>query len=585
MGTIARRMVIDLGIRIEMRDGVGLIADVYRPAEDGKWPVILLRCPYDRQDPGMGSLVIVDPAWLARHGFAVVVQDVRGRGESEGEFDIGNQEIDDGYDTIEWAATQPWSTGAVGIYGSSYMGFTAYQAAGCGSPHLKAAVAIMGSPRDLTIRQDGGVFQACFYTWYTYLTELMTVSRKDLDPAIKGDLMGRMIAKLMDPVAASATLPLSELDVISDEELAPSWKVWLREPNTGTILRKPGVGSHLRLGDAALLHISGYRDFQSNQAFELATNLAPNPLHRFIAGPWTHRGPYSGSTGAKEFPGTSTPAGPLGWGPLLAAWFDIHLRGGTGADFPLGMAWLQGDPVRYYVEGEDRWAEAPSWPPAAVPREWELTSSGQACSAHGDGILLAPGTTAQTVGHDSFVADPHNPFPSCGGAMGIPEEGPEGVQDQRAVDYREDVLVYTSEVLNAPVSIVGTPQLVLQFSTNVPDADICVTLVDVDPLGFAGNVAFGAQRTRYREGSTSDWLEPGKVEEITVTLHNTAHVFKAGHRIRMMIAGASYPRLGRNLHTRTVPEMGTMAEAVTAVHAVHTGPILRSRLVLNEVVV
>jgi putative CocE/NonD family hydrolase len=576
-------MVVDIGVTIPMRDGVETVADVYRPAAEGRWPVVMTRCPYDRSDPHMGSMVIVDPAWLARHGFAVIVQDTRGRGESDGEFDPFFQEIDDGYDTVEWAAVQPWSTGAVGIYGASYMGIAAYQAVASRAPHLRAAVAFVGTPQ-MSMRTLGGPLSAVSSAWYGLLLVLETVRRRPMDPDAKASLMGRIIGMMMDANATGSILPLTDVDVLSDPELAPFWREWLREPNVARQSATPTLGTDpTRVGDVALLQVTGYRDFIADGAFRLASALAHHPKHRLIAGPWTHRGPYQGSTGARELPGTSSPAGPLGWGPLLAAWFDIHLRGGTGAAHPGGLMWLGDGPIRYYVEGENRWASAASWPPPTVMREWALSSEGDARSAHGNGRLLPPGSAPSAERADRFDADPRNPFPTCGGGMQIPEQGPEGIQDQRAVDHRDDVLVYTSDVLTSAVEIAGRPRVAVSFSSTAPDADICITLVDVEPDGFAYNVADGAQRTRYRRGGNADWLEPGTVTEVEVPLHDTAHVFRPGHRIRVMIAGASYPRLSRNLHTKTVPELGTVEEAVIATHAVHHGGAQRSRLLLPQV--
>ncbi|MGE4404319.1 CocE/NonD family hydrolase [Pseudomonas sp.] len=574
------RMVVELGVTMKMRDGVEIVADVYRPAQ-GQWPAVLARCPYDRQDPAVGSMVIMDPAWLARQGYAVIVQDTRGRGESGGAFDPVYQEVEDGYDSVEWAAAQPWCSGEVGIYGSSYLGIATYQAAGAKPPHLKAAVAFVGGTRPMGRHLNGNVFDATFVTWYAYLTTLMTVMRADIEDARKQDLVGRILTALADPVATASCLPLDKLDVISDPELAPFWFECLQEPNTSEDARVPLLADHNDIGEVALLHIAGYRDFLSADGFALAQALADNPRHRFIAGPFTHRGVYSGFTGSRELPGTSTPAGPLGWGPIIAAWFDIHLKGGTGATHPIGLPWLIGPSVRYYLEGENRWEGTESWPPATSATEWLLSSQGNARSSSGDGRLMQPGQAGSDEATVTFVADPHAPFPSCGGAMGIPEQGPEGIQDQRLVDHRDDVLVFTSDILDAPVTIAGKQELRLRFSSSAPDADICVTLVDVEPNGFAYNVAEGFQRTRYRNGGTSDWLSEGEPVELAVQTHDTAYVFKPGHRIRVMVAGACYPRVSRNLHTTTRPELGTMEEAVAATHRVHLGG-MGSRLVLNR---
>jgi len=576
-----RRMIVDIGVEVPMRDGVNLAADVYRPSEEGQWPTLLLRLPYDRSDPLMGSQRLVDPAWLARQGFAVVVQDTRGCGESEGDFNIIYQEVNDGYDTVEWAAAQPWSTGKVGIYGPSYMGITSYQAVASQPPHLCAAVAFIGSTKSLADRPNGDAFELSFYSWFACAMTMGQIAKSDLDPAIKADLQGRLMAQITNPDGLSKTLPVSSIDVISDKSLAPLWHEMLEEPGTREI-RGPLMGYEPKIGNVALLHVCGYRDFVADHAFKLASTFPSGERHRFIATPFAHRGPYTGFTGARELPETSSPSGPLGWAPLIAAWFDIHLRGGTGEAYPTAQPWLQGDPVRYYLEGENRWENAKNWPPETTAREWHLASDGDARSSPGNGRILAPGETASQEGADQFTADPMNPFPTCGGPLGIPTQGQEAIQDQRLVDGRDDVLVYTSDVLTEPVKIAGHQQLALQFSSSAPDADICVTLVDVEPEGFAYNVCDGVQRCRYRNGGTTDWLEAGKTQEVTVTLHPTAHVFKPGHRIRVMIAGANFPRFSRNLHTKTVPEFATAEEAVAADHKVHHGPSVHSRLILNQ---
>ncbi|MEL0252115.1 MAG: CocE/NonD family hydrolase, partial [Novosphingobium sp.] len=255
-GQPRQQMIVDIGVRMALRDGVELACDVYRPHADGQWPVILHRNAYDRTDPGMGSMVIVDPAWLARQGFVVVVQDTRGRGESEGEFDPVFQEVDDGYDTVEWAAAQPWSNGAVGIYGSSYMAISTYQAVAAKPPHLRAAVAFVGTPKAASTRINGGMFSATFMPWWAYLTALMTVIRAEIDPAKKADLVGRTLSGLLDPVATASRFPLSTADVISNEEVGNFWQELLAEPGKECAPRAPLLGDHPDIGEVALLHIT-----------------------------------------------------------------------------------------------------------------------------------------------------------------------------------------------------------------------------------------------------------------------------------------------------------------------------------------
>lgn len=572
------KFVVDFAVETRMRDEVRLMADVYRPAGEGRWPVIIQRNPYDRTDAGMGSMVIVDPAWLARQGFAVVIQDTRGRGESDGDWDVYREDVDDGYDTVEWAASQPWSNGSVGIYGSSGMGVTTYKAVAARPPHLKAAVAIVSGP-DLEVRSPGGPFELSFMTWYG-LAMAVDIAKRLKDPAAGGALIKSVLTGMGRLPEIWNSLPLNEIDGISDPDVVPYWNEWVRtERGDPDWYRGASLSRDPSPGDVALLQIGGYRDFIGAGMFKVAQALAGNPKHRFIAGPWTHRGVYSGATGARELPETSSPAGPVGWGPVLAAWFDIHLRGGDGSGYPLGMPWLQGDPVRYYIEGRNEWANTPSWPPPGVTREWLLTSDGDARSSAGNGSLSTGAPTA--AGSDTFRADPHDPFPTCGGSLGLPFQGPDGIQDQRAVDGRSDLLVYTSEPLDSAVTIAGAPELVLHVDSSAPDADLHAKIVDVEPDGFAYNISEGALRARYREGGNDAWLTPGTPQELRVPLHDTAYTFRPGHRIRVMVSGANFPHFSRNLHTRTIPELGTLDEAVAADLTVRHGAEFPSRLVLR----
>ena len=423
--------------------------------------------------------------------------------------------------------------------------------------------------------------QVSFMTWYGLAMGLVTAQRLP-DQSMATALTQRILSSLAALSESWSTLPLTDVDGLADHNVIPHWRDWVAlEP--GDPQRKPGrsLSKDPSLGETALLQVGGYRDLIGAGQFALAEAQADNPRHRMIAGPWTHLGVYSGDTGARELPETSSPGGPLGWGPVLAAWFDIHLRSGDGSAFPLGLAWLTGDPVRYYIEGENTWASSASWPPPGELREWHLTSGGDARSAAGNGRLEGPGCTTAGDGSDTFRADPHDPFPTCGGALGAPFQGPDGIQDQRAVDHRQDALIYTSDTLTTPMSIAGAPEIVLHLQSSAPDADIHVKLVDVEPDGFAYNVAEGVQRTRYRDGGQQDWLTPGTPTEVRIRLHNTAHTFRAGHRVRIMITGADYPQFSRNLHTKTIPELGTLSEAVAADHTVHHGPTRPSRLVVR----
>ncbi|WP_370935349.1 CocE/NonD family hydrolase [Amycolatopsis sp. cg13] len=548
---------IDAGVQMTTRDGVTLVGDLYRPAADGRWPVLLHRTPYDRTGVFRVSGLVADPVWLARQGFAVLVQDSRGRFGSGGEFDFITQEYNDSSDTIDWAAEQPWSDGNVGIYGSSYLGMTVLQAVAARNPRLKAAVGMIGTADMRHTARPGGLFELGFLTLYALGMAAEGLDHTSLSPAERDQVRKQLEKAFADRRAAVSQLPLTSLAPLDDGRVAPSWADWLRSPHD-PFWDRPTLLTEPERVDIPFLQISGYRDFTSPTQFRLATRLAGNEKASLIAGPWTHAGTYSafGDVGARVLPNAA--AGVPTWSPVLASFFDRHLRGGDGSDFPAAEPYLSGR-VSYFVGGSNTWANAPAWPPASTVEEWALSS---------DGLL----TTEGSHGSDTFTADPRDPFPTHGGVIafeGDPAAAPGGIQDQRAVDGREDVLRYTSAPLTEDVTIAGQAEMIAYVTSTAPDADICVTLVDVEPDGFALNVAEGAQRARYRNGGDTDWLAAEEPSRVIVTLHDVAHRFARGHRIRVQIAGFSFPRFSRNLHTRTVPEFGTLDEAVVAQHTLH----------------
>ncbi|MBW0107060.1 CocE/NonD family hydrolase, partial [Pseudonocardia sp. KRD291] len=279
---------IDNAVEMTTRDGVTLVADVYRPAGDGRWPTLLHRTPYDRTDPTLVSAIVADPLWLARQGFAVVVQDVRGRFGSGGELDFAHQEHDDGYDAVEWAAAQPWSDGAVGVYGSSYHAISAYQAVAAGPPHLRAALTMIGAADLAPTVRPGGTLELGFLTLYALAQSLHAVQRLDVDDAERAELTGRIVAALSAPATTVATLPLTGVDVLSDPRVAPFWADWLGHEPGDPYWDRPTVAADPARVRVPLLQVASYRDFMAPTMFALATALAEDPRHRLVAGPWAH---------------------------------------------------------------------------------------------------------------------------------------------------------------------------------------------------------------------------------------------------------------------------------------------------------
>lgn len=559
-------LIVDTDSRMTTRDGVPLAADVYRPADDACHPVLLHRTPYDRTNPTLVSALVADPVWLARRGYAVVVQDVRGRFGSGGEIDFFHQELDDGYDAVEWAAAQPWSDGNIGSYGSSYHAMTTFQAVAARPPHLRAALAMVGATDLAPTVRPGGLFELGFLATYALSHSVEALRRVDLPGDERAAVLGRIATALADPVSAVARLPLTGLDVLGDRAIAPFWSEWLDHEPGDPYWHRPTLAEHPDRVDVPLLQVVAFRDFMAPTMlalFEAVQHL--DERHRLIAGPWAHGGTYTGIVGARTFPDTTGGVGT--WGPVLAGWFGHHLRGSPA---PVG------ERVRYYVTGENRWAGSPCWPPTGTETVLHLGGGAVNSAVRGGGTLTAEPRSGPP---DVLRVDPLDPFPTCGGLLSAPGIGPDGVQDRRAVEQRGDVLVYTSEPLVTPLPVAGPIILTVFLSSTAPDADVCATLVDIEPDGFAAGVSEGALRTRYRSGGVADWLAPGVVVELAVPLHQTAHTFRVGHRVRLEIAGANFPRLSRNLHNTVVPERGTEADAVIAEHTVHRP----SRLVLHTV--
>ncbi|MFC4949965.1 CocE/NonD family hydrolase [Pseudonocardia sp. GCM10023141] len=557
-------LAVDTNVAMTTRDGVTLRADLYRPAWPDPYPALLLRTPYDRTDPTLVSAIVADPVRLARQGYAVVVQDVRGRFGSGGDMAFFHQEQADGYDAVEWAATQPWCDGRVGIYGSSYHGMSAYQAVAAQPPHLRAAVAMVGATDLAATTHPGGLFELGFLTLYGLGHCVAAVARLDVPDEAKAELLGRIGAAFADPLATVSTLPLDDVPVLGEFDF---WRDWL-DGAAGP----PTLRARPDLVEVPLLQVVAMRDFMAPTMLELAATL--RGPHRTVLGPWAHGGTYTGHVGSRVHQGATGGVGT--WGPLIAAWFDRHVRGRSEIEPGPATRRLLGEPdgapVACYVTGEDRWTEQPSWPPPGETLALYLA---------GDAVLataLPPDDEPLT-----YRSDPRDPFPTCGGASSGAALGPDGVQDRRGVESRADLLVYTSAPLSEPLRVAGPVALVVHLASTAVDVDVCATLVDVEPDGFAVGISEGAQRARHRAGTGDAFLEPDTITEITVRCHDTAHTFHAGHRVRVEVAGANFPRLSRNLHTRTVPEHGLLAEALVAEQVVHHGAAYPSRLELLRI--
>ena len=570
-------------LQVPMRDGVRLATDVYRPATDGRFPTIVSRLPYDKELPIVGFCF--DTMRAAQAGYAVVVQDTRGRYQSEGTFVPFVHEAADGADTIAWAAAQPWSTGEVGMVGGSYFGATQWLAATEAPPALRAIAPFVTTDQYYeSWAYQGGAFQLGFNLhWCLSSLGFGELMRRIGTGEAKPEQLAELVEAVDDNDALYRRLPLT--DVPELDGIADYYREWLAHPSYDDYWRATAPRESWDRITVPALNMGGWFDLFLKGTIanyvgmkERGGSGQARALQRLVIGPWAH-GPLSGWYPERGFGLLSGTDGHDITG-LQLRWFDALLRGQeNGGD--TGRA--PDKPVQIFVMGADEWREADDWPlPGTEYVDWYLGSDGRANTAAGDGRLSPDGPVDGP--DDVYLYDPRDPVPTVGGPTFLPglfagvNVGP---RDQRDVERRADVLSYTSEPLTEPLTVIGPVELVLHASSSARDTDFTAKLVDVAPDGTAHNLADGILRARCRDSSSApSLLEPGRVYELRIDLVATANVFPTGHRIRLDVSSSNFPRFDRNTNTGgTIAEEG-IGDVVQAVNRVHHTPAHPSRLVL-----
>ncbi|MEV0677356.1 CocE/NonD family hydrolase [Actinosynnema sp. NPDC050436] len=559
-------LTVDRAVAVPLRDGTVLRADVYRPVGQ-RCPALIFRTPYDRTGLGMYGTFALR---AASEGYAVVMQDTRGRGASEGEFTPFVHEREDGYDTVDWAASQPWCDGTAGMFGGSYDGVTQWQAAMSGHPALKAiAPNVTASSYHHGWVYRGGAFQLGFSLGWTLSLAAHNAGR---DPSVPASVREALIDASDGFPDTARVLPLADHPYL--DKVAPYYQEWLRHPEYDEYWERLDVSRAYSDMTVAAFNMGGWYDtFLGGTLANYAGMAARSPVpdrQRLLVGPWPHEGLFrSNPVGSMSFGGRST-AGALDVEGLQLRWFDRWLR---DAD-------VEDPPVLLYTMGANRWRVADSWPlPGTEHQDWYLHSGGRANTLDGDGRLSreAPGDQPP----DSYVYNPRNPVPTLGGALCCsPVHTQGGVYDQRPVEAREDVLVYTSEPLTQPLDVTGPVTVVLHAATTAVDTDWTAKLVDVGPCGYAQNICDGIVRARYRGGAPQP-VTPGEVVEYRIDLGATSTVFRPGHRIRVEVSSSNFPHFDRNPNTGEQP--GTSSAMISAMQTVHHGGPALSRIVLPVV--
>ncbi len=519
-------------IAVPMRDGTILRADVWLPRPDGSFPTLVYRTPYGKQFAPK-EWTTFDKALV--QGYAIVIQDVRGRYASDGEFVPYQTEGKDGYDTIEWAAKQPWSDGDIGTFGLSYPGAVQWLAAVETPPHLKAIVPAMTFSTPRNFFYSGGLFDGSWLEWICLLIAPDARKRKNLaGPSTYQE--ARQTWK-SEHARLEGFLPLRDLPDL--QEASPFYYQWLAHPPADPWWDWAELRNKYDRVHCAVLNFSGWHDeaygpdgATTNFNGLLAVRRGEiNPRTRTIIGPWTHGGQDERKSGERDF----GPTAPLDYDALILRWMDHYLQGAdNGID--------REAPVRIFVMGANVWRDEPAWPLQRAKIKPLYFA------AHLDGTRI--GTLQPQPGKSKFRAselksDPAHPVTDAHGGY--------GAHDYRALAGRDDVLTFDSEPLAEDTEVTGPIKLEIFVSADVPDFDVWGRLLDVAPDGTAFNLmspGLDVLRASYRNESLQpELLTPGKIYKLELGRLLTSNTFLKGHKIRAQISGSFYPHFSRNLQT------------------------------------
>jgi len=552
---IGQQVTIEYDVPAQMRDGAILRANIYRPVGEGRWPVLLTRLPYGKDFP-IGSS-IMDAAQVARRGYVVIVQDTRGRFASEGEWRPMLDEALDGVDTIEWAAQLPYSSGVVGMYGASYFGFTQWSAAVHQPPALKAMVPFItwNDPFNGILFRGGAFELGTSANWQLSmgLNALMRRHVGDPDPRNLGRAI-YMLAKEIDVLGTQGywSLPLADFAPLRRNDVAPAFfEVFERTMDRDHAEPMTILGKHENVV-VPTFNVGGWYDIFLKDTignFKIMREQGSTPEARqskLLIGPWIHGG-VTNPVGEVNFGFGATAAFidlRIDFVSLQLRWFDHWLKG-------IDTGILNEAPIKLFVMGANIWRDEQEWPLArAVEARYYLHSDGHANTLNGNGVLST--SKPELEAGDQYDYDPANPVMTRGGALLMSPEFPGGPFDQRKTESRQDVLVYTTPVLEQDIEVTGPIMVHLWAISSAPDTDFVARLVDVHPDGYAQNLTDGIIRTRYRnfaQGEQSSLIEPGIAYEYKIDLWATSNVFKKGHQIRLDVTSSCFPRWDRNPNT------------------------------------
>ena len=557
---------------VVMRDGIKLLADVFRPDAAGKFPVLLERTPYDKNYGTEFGLK------AAAQGYVVIIEDVRGRFASEGEWYPFKNEINDGYDTIEWAAALPFANGKVGMFGGSYVGATQMLAAISHPPHLAGICPIVTASN----YHDGWIYQGgALEQWFT----------ESWSSRLARDTFNRANQKRLDPLNGAATLPLVEYPIFGLQQLAsqsaattafaPYFLDWLNHPSYDDYWKAISIEDHFSDITVPALHVTAWYDIFLGGAL------------RNYLGIKAHGGSSAARNGQKLI---VIVGGHAGDGPTIGAvdfgkdsafdedetvirWYDYLFKDARN-EFSTGKR------VSMFVLGANKVRQEEEWPLARAKNTRYFLHSTGAANGHaaggsqqvGSGSLSVMAPAAEKP--DQYIYDPGDPAQTIGGPLCCgPLRTGIGPEDQRPAEARGDVLSYTTPAFAKETEVTGPISLDLYVSSSAVDTDFTGMLVDVWPNGFAQNLSSGILRLRYRKSPENpDLVKPGETYHITLDLTATSNVFLAGHKLRLEVSSSNFPRFDRNMNTGE--EQAHATRMVKATNVVYHDKARPSALIL-----
>lgn len=535
-------LVVERGVHMTLRDGTRLVSDHYYPPEHGRGirsPTLLVRQPYGRAIAT--TVVYAQPAWFARHGYNVVVQDVRGRGDSEGEFYPFAYEGRDGFETVEWVAQRPECNGRVGMYGFSYQGLTQLLAAAERPPALQCI-----SPAQTA----GDLYEGWFYHhgalrlsgtvgWATQLLRADARRLADRGPSAALEEAAHRLPALV------GQSPYGKIPELTHRRLPPYFREWVGHRQAGAYWSSQDVSLQFRRISVPALHVIGWYDSYlhgSALLYDAMTSHEADPVHRhnqfLVAGPWQHI-PWGRTVGDLDF----GPEANFDTDGLLLRWFNHWLKDSGEMDH---------EPrVRLFVMGENQWKHRPSWNAyGTMNREsstWHLHSLGRANSSRGDGLLTME--CALEEPRDGWVDEPEVPvvYPGPPGTV-IP-------MNQAKAEQLNNLLVYSSPPLTEALTISGAPRVVLYSTSSCPSADLVAKLVRVLPDGKAYPFSVGIARSSWLFGPGNH--RPNQIHRWEFSLEPTCCRIEAGQQLRLDISGSAFPLYDRNPGSDVPPHLAT----------------------------